>query len=67
MNSDIGESRYKCFKLTWLHPVCATLYTIGYAFREYGAFNYVYGSEGVIDSQNLTIFILSQVFIYISP
>ncbi|KEF54477.1 uncharacterized protein A1O9_09644 [Exophiala aquamarina CBS 119918] len=33
----------------------------GYALREYGAFNYLYSDS------NLIVFILSQVFIYVSP
>ncbi|KAI0010165.1 putative RTA1 domain protein [Xylariaceae sp. FL0662B] len=53
--------RYKCFKLIGLHPLCAVLFTAGYALREYGAFNYLY------NTQNLIIFILSQVFIYVCP
>lgn len=55
------RSRYKCFNLTWLHPFCAVLFTVGYALREYGAFNYLFGYK------NLAIFIVSQVFIYICP
>lgn len=52
---------YKCFKLIGLHPLCAVLFTAGYALREYGAFNYLYST------QNLIIYILSQVLIYICP
>ncbi|RDL31402.1 uncharacterized protein BP5553_09611 [Venustampulla echinocandica] len=53
--------RYKCFKLIGLHPFCAVLFTAGYALREYGAFNYLY------TSQNLIIYIFSQVFIFMCP
>lgn len=55
-------SRYKAFKLVGLQPVCAVTFTLGYALREYGAFNYLYTS-----TLNLIIFILSQVFIYACP
>lgn len=54
-------SHYKAFKLVGLQPLCAVLFTAGYALREYGAFNYLYST------QNLIIFILSQVFIYVCP
>jgi hypothetical protein len=54
-------SHYKLFKLIGLHPFCAVLFTVGYALRVYGAFNYLYSS------QTLIIYILSQVFIYICP
>jgi hypothetical protein len=54
-------SQYKSFKLIGLHPLCAVLFTAGYALREYGAFNYLYSSR------NLLIYIMSQVFIYICP
>ncbi|RJE23139.1 RTA1 like protein [Aspergillus sclerotialis] len=53
---------YKCFKLIWLHPFCAVVFTVGYALREYGAFNYSYSN-----TENLIIYVLSQVFIYICP
>ncbi|KIX09108.1 uncharacterized protein Z518_00186 [Rhinocladiella mackenziei CBS 650.93] len=52
---------YKCFKLIGLHPLCAVMFTAGYALREYGAFNYMY------NTRNLIIFILSQVLIYVCP
>lgn len=55
------DSKYKSFKLMGLHPLCAVLFTLGYALREYGAYNYLYSD------QNLIIFILSQVFIYVCP
>ncbi|KPM44171.1 hypothetical protein AK830_g2349 [Neonectria ditissima] len=53
---------YKCFKLIGLHPLCALMFTAGYALREYGAFNYTYYSN-----QNLIIYILSQVLIFVCP
>ncbi|KAL3456710.1 hypothetical protein BJX64DRAFT_293808 [Aspergillus heterothallicus] len=55
---------YKCFRLLGLHPLCGILFTLGYALREYGSFNYLYEEE---DMTVLIIFILSQVFIYICP
>jgi hypothetical protein len=60
-------SRYQCFRLIGLQPLCAVIFTAGYALREYGSFNYLYtpGSRG--SSVNLIVFILSQVFIYICP
>lgn len=54
-------SLYKSWKLLGLHPLCALFYTAGYALREYGVYNYLYSFE------NLIIFILSQVLIYICP
>ncbi|KAJ0414821.1 hypothetical protein BJY00DRAFT_318475 [Aspergillus carlsbadensis] len=55
---------YKCFRLLWLHPACGLLFTLGYALREYGSFNYLYEEE---DKSILIVFVLSQVFIYICP
>ncbi|KAM7202627.1 putative RTA1 domain protein [Naviculisporaceae sp. PSN 640] len=52
---------YKSFKLVGLHPVCGAMFTLGYVLREIGAYNYIYSR------QNLIIFILSQVFIYVCP
>jgi hypothetical protein len=54
-------SRYKSWKLIGLHPFCAVLFTAGYALREVGSKNYLYSD------QNLMIYILSQVFIFICP
>lgn len=54
-------SRYKSWKLIGLHPFCAILFTAGYALREYGSHNYIYSD------QNLIVYILSQVFIFICP
>ncbi|KAK2008679.1 hypothetical protein LZ32DRAFT_640503 [Colletotrichum eremochloae] len=56
--------RYKAFKLVGLHPTCAVMFTVGYALREYGAYNYLYDQD---DKTSLIIFILSQVFIYVCP
>ncbi|KAK3369817.1 hypothetical protein B0H63DRAFT_497103 [Podospora didyma] len=53
---------YKSWKLIGLHPVCAVVFTAGYALREYGAYgNYLYSTR------NLLIYIFSQVSIYICP
>ena len=57
-------SRYKAFKLVGLHPTCAVMFTVGYALREYGAYNYLYEED---DKTSLIMFILSQVFIYVCP
>lgn len=62
--SDIGISRYKAWKLVGLHPVCAVLFTVGYALREYGSYNYLYD---VTTNLPLIIFVLSQVFIFVCP
>ncbi|RYP13447.1 hypothetical protein DL767_010727 [Monosporascus sp. MG133] len=56
--------RYKAFNLIGLYPVCGVLLTVGYAMREYGAYNYMYS---VTTDLPLIIFVLSQVFIYIVP
>ena len=52
-----------------LQDLCAVLFTVGYAMREYGAYNYLYLIPGTdtLNDQNLMIFVLSQVFIYIFP
>ncbi|KAL2264436.1 hypothetical protein VTK26DRAFT_1 [Humicola hyalothermophila] len=55
---------YKAWRLLGLHPLCAVLFTAGYALREYGAYNYLYSET---DSMPLIMFILSQVFIYVCP
>ncbi|KAL7935793.1 hypothetical protein V8C35DRAFT_298258 [Trichoderma chlorosporum] len=56
--------RYKAFRLIGLHAVCAVFFTLGFIFREYASYHYIYTpNEGVA----LIIFILSQVFIYICP
>lgn len=40
------------------------MFTLGYALREYGAYNYLYDEK---HKTTLIMFILSQVFIYICP
>jgi hypothetical protein len=57
-------SRYKAWKLLSLHPVCTLVFTLGYALRAYGSYNYIY-TRG--DTLVLINFILSQVFTYICP
>ncbi|KAF7540123.1 hypothetical protein G7054_g1597 [Neopestalotiopsis clavispora] len=59
-------ARYKAFKLIGLHPLCAVLFTLGYALRGYGASgsNYLYSET---NQTPLIMFILSQVFIFICP
>ena len=59
--SNVLTSHYKSFKLIGLHPLCAVLFTAGYAMREFGAFNYLY------NTRNLMVFIFSQVFIFVCP
>ncbi|KAK3290835.1 uncharacterized protein B0H64DRAFT_410772 [Chaetomium fimeti] len=56
--------RYKAWKLMWLHSLCAVLFTVGYALREWGSFNYLFSRT---DNTPLIMFILSQVFIYVCP
>ncbi|OHX00373.1 RTA1 domain-containing protein [Colletotrichum incanum] len=56
--------RYKSVKLIGLHPLCAVLFTVGYALRAYGADSYLYSSS---DKRPLLLFIMSQVFIYVCP
>ncbi|KAI7785006.1 hypothetical protein LA080_008405 [Diaporthe eres] len=56
--------RYRSWKLIGLHPLCAVLFTVGYAMREYGSYNYMYILD---DSTPLIIFILSQVCILVCP
>ncbi|KAH8883597.1 RTA1 domain protein [Thozetella sp. PMI_491] len=48
---------YRCFKLTWLFPLCCMLFAVGFAIREFGAFNYT----------SLAGYITSTMFIYFSP
>ncbi|RYO87207.1 hypothetical protein DL766_004677 [Monosporascus sp. MC13-8B] len=56
--------RYNAFKLIAPYPVCGVLFTVGYAMREYGAYNYMYNVTAELP---LIMFILSQVFIYTGP
>lgn len=62
-------SRYKAFKLIGLQPLCASLFTLGYALREVGAYNYSWQTnvEGEINITNLVVYILSQVFVFVAP
>ncbi|KAL4797773.1 hypothetical protein BDV19DRAFT_386809 [Aspergillus venezuelensis] len=50
--------RYSSFRLIGLYPLCGVIFTLGYALREYGAYNYLY-REG--DNGPLIGYILSQV------
>ena len=59
--SDQPHSHFKCFRVTGLHPLCGSLFTVGFALREYGAFHYLYSRL------NLVLYIVSQVFIYVCP
>lgn len=58
--------RNNSWKLTGLHACCAILLTVGYALREYGAFNYMF-EDKESSQMTLGIYIASQVFIYICP
>ncbi|POS75241.1 RTA1 domain-containing protein [Diaporthe helianthi] len=61
--------RYRCFKLAGLQPFCAALFALGYALREVGAYNYSWQTdvEGKINTTNLIIYVLSQVFVFVAP
>ncbi|KAK0630365.1 hypothetical protein B0T17DRAFT_636372 [Bombardia bombarda] len=54
-------SYYKSWKMMWLHPVCAVLFTAGFILREVASHNYIYSPT------NLAIFIPSVVLIGICP
>ncbi|KAL4962003.1 putative RTA1 domain protein [Aspergillus stella-maris] len=56
--------RYSSFRLIGLYPLCGVIFTLGYALREYGAYNYLYRED---DNGPLIGYILSQVFVYICP
>ncbi|PVI05382.1 hypothetical protein DM02DRAFT_639353 [Periconia macrospinosa] len=47
----------KCFRVTGLHPFCCLLFTVGFALRSYGAFEY----------EKLGIYIASVICIYCAP
>ncbi|PSN72316.1 RTA1 domain protein [Corynespora cassiicola Philippines] len=49
--------RYKSFKVTGLHPFCCLLFTVGFALREYGAFDY----------DHLNVYLVSTILIYSAP
>ncbi|ORY59639.1 uncharacterized protein BCR38DRAFT_460309 [Pseudomassariella vexata] len=51
-------------RLTGLHPFCAVLFTIGYATREYGAYNYIYSPTNGVP---LGLFMVSQICVFIGP
>ncbi|KAH7112854.1 hypothetical protein B0J11DRAFT_181772 [Dendryphion nanum] len=48
---------YRSFKITALHPFCCLLFTVGFALRAWGAF----------DFSNLNVYIASQMFIMCAP
>ncbi|UKZ78943.1 hypothetical protein TrVFT333_006690 [Trichoderma virens FT-333] len=56
--------RYKALRMIGLHSVCAVFFTLGFIFREYASYHYIYTAT---EGPPLIIFILSQVFIYICP
>ncbi|KAK1598652.1 RTA1 domain-containing protein [Colletotrichum navitas] len=56
--------RFKSWGLLGLHPVCATLFTLGYGLRVWGANNYMYIST---DKTPLAVFIASQICIFVGP
>lgn len=62
-------SRYRCFKMAGLQPFCAALFALGYALREVGAYNYSWQTdiEGKVNTTNLIIYVLSQVFVFVAP
>lgn len=62
-------SRCEAFRLIGLQSLCAFLFTLGYALREVGAYNYSWQTniEGKINVTNLIIYILSQVFVFVAP
>ncbi|KAJ4396162.1 hypothetical protein N0V93_000381 [Gnomoniopsis smithogilvyi] len=54
--------RYGDWTLTFLHPLCCLMFTVGFALREYGAFDhYLYTTE------NLNVYIASTCLVYMSP
>lgn len=57
-------SRYKSWKLMALHPFVAVMFTVGYALREVGAFDYKYDAK---NSQSLIVYIMNQVLVYVGP
>ncbi|OLN97105.1 hypothetical protein CCHL11_02182 [Colletotrichum chlorophyti] len=56
--------RYKSWKLIGLHPFCATLFTLGYALRIWGADNCMYIPTNKLP---LVLFIISQICIFVGP
>lgn len=63
-NHLLHVSHYKAFKLIGLVPLCAVLFALGYAIRQYGAYNYLYTGR---DGSALGAYIASQVAIYVCP
>ncbi|KAL4813286.1 hypothetical protein BDW67DRAFT_178014 [Aspergillus spinulosporus] len=59
-----ASDRYRSWRLFGLYPLSGVLFALGYALREYGAYNYLYDEE---NTTVLIVFILSQVFIYVCP
>lgn len=57
----VFERRYNAWTLTILHPICCLMFTVGFALREYGAFNYV------DTTVNLNVYIASTCLIYMAP
>ncbi|ETS82045.1 hypothetical protein PFICI_07047 [Pestalotiopsis fici W106-1] len=55
------STRYKAWKWTVLHPLCALMFAVGFAVREVGAFNYE------VTRPNINIYITSTCFIYFAP
>ena len=53
---------FKAWKITGMHVVAAFIFTLGFALREYGAFNY----DAKVQS-NVTVFIISTCAIYMAP
>jgi predicted ferric reductase len=49
--------KYKAWRITGLHPMCGLLFTIGFALRAYGSFEY----------GNVNIYIASTICIYCTP
>lgn len=62
-------SRYKAFKIIGLHPICATLFAVGYAMREVGSYNYSWQTDvvGKLNITNLIVYVVSQVLIFVAP
>lgn len=57
----ILDSQHKAWKMIGLHSLCAVMFTVGFALREYSSYHY-------IDQGNaLIIYIMSQVFINVCP
>jgi hypothetical protein len=49
--------KYKAWKVTGLHPFCGVLFTVGFAVRSYGAFDY----------GNVGAYVASTTLIYCAP